>query len=525
MAIFATTLSPHQTTFANFARILKLLFSSWKKSLIVLFIGSSLVACDSKVKGDKDTMYVAISTPPQDLDPRRATDAVGMRLTGLMFQSLVKLGPELTIVGEAAESWSYKDKVYTFVLKPNLTFSNGLPITKEDVEYSFAQYLLPTNPFASAYEAIEKVTVETQGERTRVTIKLKKYSATFLVDLSPLKILPAKYTAEKGTEFGRSPLGSGPYVLESWGVNEIIMRRRSDQPEVSTMPRLVFKVVRDDTTRYLKLRKGEVDLVQADLPPSKAAEFKKSDDYIVDQRPGLSVAYLLINHQDKDLSKTLVRRALALAIDRSELITYKLEGLGMPATSILVPADPYFNKDLQWASVNVEKGKALLNEAQLSRKSFILKCSNNSASVENARVIAHQLSKLGIDVTVQSFEWGTYYDDIKKGNFDIATMRWIGISDPDMYRFAFHSREFPPGRNRGRYKNPTLDTLLDQGAELEDLAKRMEHYKKVQKIVFDDVAIIPLWYDLQVAVMQKNVRGYRLPLNGDFSALLQVSKQ
>jgi peptide/nickel transport system substrate-binding protein len=138
-------------------------------------------------------------------------------------------------------------------------------------------------------------------------------------------------------------------------------------------------------------------------------------------------------------------------------------------------------------------------------------------------VIANQLNRSGLNVQLQSYEWATFYDDVKKGNFQLATMKWVGTVDPDIYRMAFHSKEVPPGRNRGSYQNPKLDKLMDEGTTA-GREKRKKIYDEVQKIVLEDLAIIPLWYDQQVAVASKSVAGYQPEPSSDFQPFLNVSK-
>ena len=132
--------------------------------------------------------------------------------------------------------------------------------------------------------------------------------------------------------------------------------------------------------------------------------------------------------------------------------------------------------------------------------------------------------RTGLTVQIQSYEWGTFYADVKKGNFQLATMRWVGTVDPDIYRMAFHSREKPPGRNRGSYANARLDQLLEEGTREEDVAKRKKIFLEVQKIVQDDLAIIPLWYDRQIAVAKKSVKDYQPDQTGEYYPLLTAYK-
>jgi peptide/nickel transport system substrate-binding protein len=487
--------------------------------------------CTRRASTDADTLTVAIADSPKTLDPRFATDAYGMRLAGLIFTSLVRFGPNLEITGDWAESWDYKDKVFTFRLRPGLSFDDGKglkrPVTEDDVLFTFATYQGPKSPFASAYKMIEKVEVELTESKRELRLHLSEYSATLLTDLTPLKILPKPEVEAAGDDFTRRLVGSGPFVLTNQTANELELTARADHGWLSPKSkRLSFKVIRDDNTRFLKMIKGEIDIAQQELPPTKISELEKRDDLKIRRYSGTSMTYLLVNLTDPVLKQIEVRRALAEALNRPELIKHKLDGLAEPATSLLTPSNPFFNRSLTPVAFDLEGAKRRLSAVKKDLSQLTLKTSNKDSAIENGKILVSQMTAAGFDVRLQSFEWGTFYDDIQNGRFQLATMRWVGSTDPDLYRMAFHSKELPPsGRNRGRYTNSRLDRLLEEGRKIESLEKRIQHYQEVQQIVFDDLAIIPLWYDLEVAVSRKSVQDYEPPRNGDYSALILAHKK
>lgn len=500
-------------------------------TLLVLLL-SLTTGCTKKPTDDPTTLYVGLSAGPATLDPRKATDAVGMRIASLLFSSIVRLGPELDIVGEAASEWTYKDLTYTFKLRPGLKFvgretpAEGLPVTANDIEFSLAEYKSEKSPFASALEPIESFKTEYGPTGGTLVLKLKRFSATLLTDLAPVKILPAAIVKAKGDDFRDWLVGSGSFSLVSADTNEIRLKANPFNPYAKPkMENVVFKIVREDNTRYLKILKGELDIAQQELPPTKVTEIEKKGGFQIFKYPGLSMSYVLVNLRDASLKSKELRQGLSYAINRDEIIRFKLEGLAQPATSILSPINPFHDGTLIPPKFDLEKAKALIEAAGLKGKELTLKTSNATQAVENARVIANQLEAAGLKIKLQSFEWGTFYDDVKKGNFQLATMKWVGTTDPDIYKSAFHSAEVPPkGRNRGLYINATLDRLVDQGREIENIGRRRDHYRKIQKIVYDDLPIIPLWYEYEVAVLSAKITGYAPSKNGDYSALTKVEK-
>lgn len=509
------------------------MLSSVSFSLFLAFtlgLAFSLEGCTKKASEDTSTLYVGLSASPATLDPRNAMDAGGMRLTNLIFSSIVRLGPDLEIVGEAASQWSYKNLVYTFTLRPGLKFDDGsaegLPVTKEDFEFSIDSFR-KSGRFATSLEPIESYQVDYGPNGGTLTIKLKNYSATLLTDLTPVKLMPAKIVKERGDAFRDKPIGTGPFSFVSSDANEIRLRANPANPYTPPkVKNLVFKIVRDDNTRFLKFMKGELDLVQQELPPTKITEIEKKGGFQVFKYPGLSMTYLLVNLKDSTFQKKEAREALSNAINRDEIIRFKLEGLAQPATSILSPINPYHDVSLAAPKFDLEKAKKQIEATGLKGHEVILKTSNSTQAVENGKVLANQLEAAGLAVKLQSFEWATFYKDVDQGNFQLATMKWVGTTDPDIYKVALHSASTPPkGRNRGSYSNPQLDKLLDAGGSIEDIRKRIEHYKKVQRIVYDDLPMIPLWYDFEVAVASPKVQGYTPSKNGDFSSLTKVEKK
>ncbi len=492
--------------------------------LLTIFFTS----CTRGPKTSRDNLVFALSSLPSTLDPRYAIDAGGTRMSGLLFSSLVRRGTDLRIIGDAAESWELKNKVYIFKLRPDLTFSDGKSLTSEDIQFSFKEFMKDDNPNHGSLEMIEKVEVKYDANDRYLKIHLKEFNATLLSDLGKVAFLPRHVVEKYGVDFSGHLVGSGPYRLVSQTSSEIKLTARTDHPYLKPKtPNLTFKIIRDDYTRFLKLYKGEIDIVQSDIPAARVATLEKKGDFQIYKYPGLSMAYVLINHRDPLLSNLKVRQALSAAINRNEIIQYKLENLAQPAVALITPINPYFNSDLQAPGFDLELARRIVRELGLQGKELTLKTSNLAAVVENAKVLANQWGQAGLKIKLQSFEWGTFFGDVKNGNFQLATLNWVGNVDPDIYRLALHTKQTPQnsGRNRGHYSNPKLDSLLETGLLIADEKKRIEHYKQVQKIVLNDLAVIPLWYGKEVAITHKRVKDYTPPRDGSFLPLIDVRKE
>jgi peptide/nickel transport system substrate-binding protein len=497
--------------------LMKFILSSLFLTPMLMSLG-----CTQKTHDPKETITFALTANAKSIDPRTTTDATGQRLNSLIFNSFVRTDSVVDIKGEAAYKWEYKNKTYTFYMRKGMTFSNGNPVTKEDILFTFSEYLKPANPFKSSFELIDNVNVNLDSENPTVEIKLKKFSAVFLTDLSLMKILPKKVVEKYGDEFGDHLIGSGAFKIVSKDLGEIVLEARPDH--VIYKPKFkyaVFKIIQDDSTRFLNAYKGGIDIIQYGLPLTKISYIEKQQKYNVFKYPGSSMNYILLNLKDPDFKNKDFRWAMSKALNREEIIKYKLEGYAESATSLLPSNNPFHDNDLKKIDYDPEYAKTTIKKLNLN-KEFILKTSNNPEVVEYARVIAAQLTQAGLHVKIQSYEWGTFYGDVKSGNYQMAIMRWVGLTDPDIYRLAFHSKEFPPGRNRGFYSNPSLDKMLDDGIMIEDVQKRKVHYNNIQKIIFDEQIIIPLWYNALVDIVHKRIGGYVPPVSGDLSPIYEI---
>lgn len=486
--------------------------------ILYLFSVIILSSCLSKSYDTSNSISIALQQYPKTLDPRITTDATGQRLNQLIFQSFVKFDRNLKIIPDATKGWTFIPKTitYEFELHPKLSFSNNTPVTCDDIIFSLNEFRSGTSPFKNSFQAIQDITCD----GLKVSIKLKEFSATLLTDLTVFKILPKKIVQQYGDQFGDHLVGSGPYSIEKLEFNEIVLKKRPNA-SAGKIPILVFKIIQDDGTRFLNAYKGSIDLIPMGIPLNKISYIKKQNKYNILTYPAPSMNYLLVNFKDPVLSQKQVRQAIANSINVDEIIKYKMEGYGEPATTILPPSNYFHNNELKPIPYNLSLAKNLWSK--IPAKEFILKTSNNPEVVEISKVLVEQFRNAGIQLKTQSYEWGTFYGDIKKGQFQIAMMRWVGITDPDIYRLAFHSQEFPPGRNRGFYKNTQLDPLLLEGNRIENLERRKKHYDHIQQVLLDDIAIIPLWYNTQVDLVSHRVLDYRPAMNGDFTPFLDMS--
>ncbi len=475
-----------------------------------------------------ETLVVLLEAAPKTLDPLLATDAYGVRISHhLMFDTLLRQNEQLRIVPGLAHSWKRPEPTrYRFTLKSGVRFHDGSPLTADDVVYTLTSMMDAAlgSPYGAGLR--DKISgVRADGPDT-VVVELKAPYAAFLGDL----VVPIRSRAA-GREH---PLrGSGPYRLVRQSPGEIELAWVPDyHGGAAGVPRLLFKVVKDANTRLLKLRKGNVDLAINALPLDKISQFGEgelAEQYRLVEAPGLSYQYLGFNTTDPILSDVRVRRALARAIDIDGLIEHRQFGHSVRAVSLLPPDSPFAVTGLAPIAHDPGRARELLEEAGYppgedgSRFTLTYKTTTDHAAVLQARVIQHDLEQVGVSLNVRSFEWGTFYEDIQKGNVQLFSLRWIGVSDPDFYYELYHSSRMPPaGRNRVRYSTPALDRLLERGRLAVDEAQRREIYRQVQVMVAESLPYLSLWHNNNIAIVSRRVQGFRLHPSGGFEYLPQA---
>lgn len=474
-------------------------------------------------------LVVMLEAAPQTLDPVYATDATGVRISHqLLFDTLLTLGDDLQTAPGLAERWERLSPTrYRFHLKAGVTFHDGTPLTAEDVVYTFQSLMAPetASPYGPALR--EKIAAVIALDAATVEVELSAPYASILSDLA----LPIR-SRNAGPD--RPLLGTGPFRFAGRSPNEIVLERNDTYhrgpPGVA---RVVFKVVSDESTRLLKLRKGDIDLAINAVPLDKLAWFQRpplSRNYEVLEAPGLSYQYLGFNLEDPVLADARVRRAIAHAIDVDALIHYRQRGHSFRAVGLLSPTNPFALAGAVPPAYDPELAARLLDEAghplrDGRRFALTYKTSTDRSAVVQARAVQSDLRKVGIELAVRSYEWGTFYEDVQKGNFQMFSLRWVGVSDPDFFYELFHSSRMPPaGRNRVRYRNPEVDRLLERGRVTADPEARREIYNAVQRALLRDLPYVSLWHNNNIAVVSRKLSGFRLHPTGGFHYLPAVRK-
>jgi peptide/nickel transport system substrate-binding protein len=490
-----------------------------------------LAACGRAPARDPNVITLAVFASPTNFDPRVGTDEVSQKVYQLVYDNLLNLDASLRVGPGLATHWEQPDATtYVVHVRRGVRFHDGRELTASDVAYTFNSLIDPTFVSArrGAYALLDRVVA---ADTHTARFILKKPSASFAIQLV-LPIVPAN----SGAELRSRPIGTGPYRFVSYAVDDrLVLAANADYYDGRPANAgLVLRIVPDEIMRGLELQKGTVDLVINDLSPDTVAQFADDSGLQVVTGSGTDYAYVGLNLRDPVLADRRVRHALAHAIDRESIVKYLRRGLAQPAVGVVPPASWAFKADATQFAYDPARAQVLLDEAGYAdpdgpgpkpRLRVTLKVSTNEFYRLQAAVIQQNLAAVGVETDVRSFEFATLAQDVARGNFQLVTLQWVGISDPDMLRRVFHSAQVPPnGFNRGFYSNPAVDRLIDEATSASDDAVRADLYGRVQQMVAEDAPYISLWYKTNVAVAQRTLEGIQLTPLAGYTFLKDVTR-
>ena len=486
---------------------------------IWLILPLLLAACGQP---DPSVIRFGLANAPLNLDPRHATDATSVRINRLLYRALVDFDEHSRPVPSLARWQRLSSRHYRFILgETGRVFHDGSRLTAHDVAATYASVLDPANasPLRQGIALIHDIRVI---DPDTIDFYLTRPDPLFPARLV-VGIVPEK-TLASGHDLQHRPVGSGPFRFIDWPREDrLVLQRRNDGQ------RFEFLRVADPMVRSLKLLRGEIDLLQNDLAPELFAYLEDRDGIRVTQAPGYNFTYLGLNLEDPALARLEVRKALAHAIDRQAILGYVFRGAGRLAEALLPPEHWAGPDRLEPWRHDPALARRLLERAGYGRQhplKLVFKTSSDPFRLRLATILQAQLAEAGIAVELRSHDWSTFYGDVKAGNFQLYSLAWVGIRTPDIFRYAFHSSSLPPhGANRGRYRSPELDRLIEEAESAPILDAQARAWRRVQARLHRDLPVIPLWFEAQTTVMRADIQGYRPAGDGNYDALLHVRRR
>lgn len=494
----------------------------------------------------KAEIRIANGSDLQAIDPQITNGIPELRVQETLFEGLLRQDAATREMGPAcAESYtlSADGRIWTFRLRPGLSWSNGDPLTAEDWVYSLRRAMSPAlgapyNYFyalidgAPAYQSGKETDFSTVGVRALDALTLEIRLAEPAHHFSRLLENNAFYPVhratieaagridQRGTGWDKPEtfVGNGPYVLEEWRPNSHVSMRRNPRyrlaGEVRT-ERIVFQSNPDMLAAERAFAAGQVDIVPG-VPPLVVERYTKEfpDKLRID--PFSGVYYLSLNTRSGPLADARLRRALALVIDREALVTNVLRS-GQKAAYCFVPptleagrAGPHFEED-------VAEARRLLAEAGYPGGAGLPELEFLFNTSETHKQIAEALQQmwgdaLGVRIRLASVEWKVFLAQRFSGNYQMARSGWIGIyEDPRAFLELFVTGG---GNNDPGWSDPEYDSLLRKAASLQNPEARRAVYAEAEERLMRAMPIIPVYFYTQPILFAPDVRGFEPQVRG-----------
>lgn len=492
-------------------------------SLLLVSVLFCLVSCtgEQNDNSDKTTgpIRFGLTSAPVTLDPLFATDATSSRINRLIYQRLVEFGADNLPVPGITRWQKLTDQHYRFTLVKASRFHNGKILNSSDIKATYDAALDKDrgSPHRNTLKHINRI--EIIDEQT-LDFYLNRadplFPAFLVIGIVPEDLLKA------GHSFNHQPVGSGEFEFSHWPFDgQLFLRRRNDQQMFE------FLKVKDPTVRVLKLLRGELDLMQNNLPPEHISYLRKQSSIKSLTQKGSNYSYLGFNLQDKQTGKSKLRQAIAYALDRDKIIHYALGNAARTASGFF-PPQHWAGTELKSYEFNRHKAIALMNALGYSneqRLQLTYKTSSDPFRIRIATIIQSQLKDIFIDVDIRSYDWGTFYGDIKKGKFQLYSLTWVGVKTPDIFRNVFHSESFPPsGANRGRLVDKQVDRLIEKAEKELDLTEQAKLYRQLQANLHQLLPYVSLWYEDNIAFFRQDMQGYIVSSDGNYDGLKSVKR-
>lgn len=497
----------------------------------------------------------------EKLNPTVTNDATAQGIYIYIFETLLDINREnyefIPLIAKSLPEVSSDHLTYTFDMKENVTFSDGKPLTGEDVIFTMKTI---KNPFTDAqalrnyYIDVSKVEL-VDGNKYKIRFYMNKPYFKAMEMLGAIRVTPKhildpegvneKFTWEQlddaqktldtkkypemqkyadflnSQEVSREPkyvVGSGTYVLDKWITGQSITLKRNenywDKKEIPNYPnKLIFKTIQDQNAAVVAAKNKETDYMFVIQPTDFVENVKDPAQFNLKKALVSEPSYVFIawNNKSPLFSDKKVRWALSYGIDRQSIIDKIVYGMGTLVNTPVFVKSKYYNNDLPEIKYNPEKAKELLAEAgwkdtdgdgvldkvingKKTDFKFTFVNNNNPKRKKIMLIVIEQLKQLGIQADLQEYEWSVFLEKTKKHEFDACYSSWqLNVTPDDPYQIWHSTQSEGEGSNFISYNNPESDKLIEQNRTEFDEAKRIQILKDWQKIIYEDQPTTFLW--------------------------------
>ena len=469
------------------------------------------------------TLNFGRDTGPTQLDPANSIVAGDVYTLDKIFEPLYITSPSGVLTPWLAQghTMSSDGKTWTFALRPGVKFSDGSPLTAEDVVFSIHRAATDASgPLSFLDFAIKSIKA---SDASTVTFELSQPWAPFLSDISVFanSILPNAFGGQSESAFFANPIGTGPFVLKSFqkGAGVVLTRNKNYwQSGKPYLDEVSFSYIPDDNQRVEQLKGGEVEVISA-VPPAQVSSLKADVSLVLEEFGSWAVDLLFLNEKLAYFKDRHVRRAIAHAINIPQLAHITTFGTAQPGNSFFPPSLQYYAK-VPTLGYSLSAAKAELKQSAYPHgfSTSILVPSGNTQYVDAATVIQSDLKPLNIAVSIQELDNAAYTAAFEAFNYEaMINFATNDISDPD--EMASFQVDYEDGGSHSfwtDYNDPAAIALVREAETTFDNAKRAALYEQIQAIVAQDAPYIALDYPPNIYAGQPSLHGFAVNPGGAY---------
>ena len=478
-----------------------------KYLILVIFFINNLVSSN---------LHLSIRSSPSRLNPLLATDSASGEIAGWIFNSLVEYDKNGTIIPKLVKSWKFTDnKTLIFKLKKNIKWSDGKDFTVDDVVFTYKLITSPKiyTPYSDEFRYVKSV--EKLDNFTIKVIYKKPYFKslnTWMTSIVPKHILKNQKDIMTSS-FNQHPIGTGAYTINGFEISKDIILKSNPNYFIHkpNIDKIIYHFIPDPSTNFLMLKTKKLDVggltplqVERQLTP----DFKSN--YNIFEKMSNSYTYLGFNLKNKKFQNPLVRKAIAMAINKQQLIDILFFGHGRVCNGPFMPKTWGYNKDIK-TTYNPKKAKELLKKAGYTKQNplhfTITTNSNNDIRVNAVQIIQYQLAKIGVKVKIKTMEWQAFLNTVvMPKNFEAVVLGWGLSLSPDAYSIWHSDGAKKGGFNFVSYKNSRVDKLIKKAEITIDKKLLSNYYKEIFKLIVNDHPYVFLYIPNSITAVNKSIK-------------------
>jgi peptide/nickel transport system substrate-binding protein len=461
---------------------------------------------------------MARNKEPLSFDPLIPSDNGSIWVLYNIFDQMTTVNADSTdVVPSLAESWdiSPDGTIYTFKLRKGVHFSNGMPLTTDDVVFSLQRAFDPKKSgYSFLFGPVSRVK---KLDASTVQVTLKTPFAPLLQNLNvfPASIVPAKVVQADEKGFAQKPIGTGPFALKAFRKGQLTHLVRNEsywKPGKPYVDEVRIPYVTDDNTRILKLQAGEVDAA-VNIPYVQIGQLGKRNDVDVKIEELYRFDGIWLNNAKKPLDDVRIRQALNYATDKESIIKSVLFGHAEVANHMM-PKMKYWREDVKAYEYDIAKAKQLMKQSKAPGgfKVPLVVPTGDSIISQVAQIVKQSWAEIGVTAEISNLDIGTAYTNFSNSNY-VAGNNWYITSDvvaPDELAAIQFDYSATAGTKSffTNYQSAEATALVNKAAGATDESTRADAFGKLQEVVMRDAPMVALYFTPARTGVRTNVQNF-----------------